>query len=368
MKTYLKCAISVMLFSSFAACQLTPLGILDNEFNLNRAENTIKTSKNKSIDSLSVFLKNLAPKPEIFVVHYGHKGVVVTIKGTVIHVENAVFVNEKGDIIKDNIRLTIQELHTPSDMLLADKPTNLNKTNGHLESFGEFKITANHDGKPLALQAGSSLTVETEVTNTAKKQFLKMPIWDADTSDVRQQLKGLNHLAEPTSVTQFFSQKRGATWTETPQSARTNTFDRLQFDVVNLSKWKNCDIFRKDTTPKTTVMCHFAKNIAPSVFEGETTNQAAIYFKPLGINALIKFYEPILNAPLNKSGFYSEVNSLPIGTKGTLIAVSFLNGKLYADQKDITINAPLNKEKAAFFSVYPVEINQATFLNNLKNL
>jgi hypothetical protein len=370
MKTYLKCATFAVLFSTFCACQLTPFGILDSELNtLNSLENTPKTSKNKAIDSLSLLLKSLAPKPQTFTFRGEKEAVFTTIKGTKINVANAVFINEKGDVIKDNIVLTIQELHTPSDMLLTDKPTNTSKPNGQLESFGEFKITATHEGKPVQLQSGSRLTVETEVENSGKRQALKMPIWDADTNDILEQTRGLNHLAEPTVVRQFFRQQRGAMWKETAEKAATNAFNRLQFDVTKLNQWKNCDIFREDTTKKTTVMCHFGANMAPTVFDGETITQAAaVYFKPLNINALIKFYQPILNAPTNKAGFYSEENSLPIGTKGTLIAVSFQNGKLYVDQQNITINAPRNSEKAAFFTLHPVEKDPSVFLNNLRLL
>ena len=265
--------------------------------------------------------------------------------------------------------MTIQELHTPSDMLLADKPTNTSKINGYLDSFGEFKITATHEGKPVQLQSGSRLTVETEVVNNGKRQAVRMPIWDADTNDIVQQTRGLNHLAEPTAVRQFFRQQRGAMWKETAQKADINTFNRLQFDVTKLYQWKNCDVFIDDTTQKATVMVHIAQNMAPSVFDGETTSQATVfYFKPLKINALIKFYQPILNAPTNKSGFYSEENSLPIGTRGTLIAVSFKEGKLYSAQQNITITAPQGHEKATFFTVHPIEMTPSVFLAYLSNL
>jgi hypothetical protein len=374
MKTYLQCASFALLFVAFSACQSDPFGLMPNELNrelttLDETNNQSKTTKHSASDSLSTFLKTLAPIVETFVFN-GEKGsVFTTTKGTKLHLSNAVFINEKGEMVKDNIRLTIQELHTPSDMLLADKPTNVNLKNGYLESFGEFKITANHDGKPLQLQAGSSINIETEVANNGKRQVPKMPVWNADTNDITQQTKGLNHLAEPTIVTQFFRQKKGAIWAETPQRAEINALNRLQFDLTNLNKWKNCDIFREDTTQKTTVLCHFGENLAPTVFDGETANQAAaVYFKPLNINALIKFYQPILNAPINKAGFYSEENSLPIGTKGTLIAVSFQNGKLYVDQQNITINAPRNNEKAVFFTLHPVERDPSVFLNNLRLL
>ena len=369
MKTYLKCAAFAVLFTAFTACQLTPFGILDNELNsVNPLENSVKTPKNKTIDSLAVLLNSLAPKPETFTFRGEKDAVFTTTKGTKINAANAVFVNEKGETIKENIVLTIQELHTPSDMLLADKPTNTHKINGYLESFGEFKLTATHAGKLVQLQSGSRLTVETEVNN-GKRTPVKMPIWDADTNAVSEQTRGLNHLAEPTVVQQFFSLKRGAMWKETTQKAEINAFNRLQFDVTKLYQWKNCDVFINDTTPKATVMVHIAQNLAPSVFDGETATQAAVvYFKPLTINALIKFYQPILNAPTDKSGFYSEQNSLPIGTRGTLIAVSFKDGKLYCAEQNVTINAPRGREKAAFFTLNPVETTPSVFLTNLSNL
>jgi hypothetical protein len=369
MKTYLKCAAFAALFIHLSACQLTPFGILDHEFNnVNSLKNAVKTSENKVIDSLAVLLRSLAPKPETFTLRGEKDAFFTTTKGTKINATNAVFVNEKGEVVKENITLTIQELHTPSDMLLVDKPTNTNKINGHLESFGEFKITATHAGKPVQLQSGSRISIETEMNNV-KKTPLKMPVWDADTNAVSEQTRGLNHLAEPTVISQFFTQKRGAMWTETTQKAEINAFNRLQFEVIKLNQWKNCDVFINDTTPKATVMVHIAQNLAPSVFDGETTSQdAVVYFKPLAINALIKFYQPILNAPTNKSGFYSEENSLPIGTRGTLIVVSFKDGKLYSAQQAIAINAPRSNEKAAFFTLNLVETTPSVFLTHLGNL
>ncbi len=374
MKTYLQCASLALLFMAFSACQSDPFGLMNNELNqelttLDAVNNAPKTSENKGMDSLSAFLNSLAPKPETFTFRGEKDAIFTTSKGTKINAINAIFINEKGDIIKENIVLTIQELHTPSDMLLTDKPTNTVKINGQLESFGEIKLTATHEGKPVQLQSGSRLTVETAVENNGKRPPLKMPIWDADTTDILEQTRGLNHLAEPTIVRQFFRQIRGAMWTETAQKAEINAFNRLQFDVTKLNQWKNCDIFRNDTTLKATVMVHFANNLAPAVFDGETTTQAAVvYFKPLKINALIKFYQPILNAPINKSGFYSEENSLPVGTKGTLIAVSFKDGKLYAAQQSITINAPQGRDKAVFFTVHPVEMAPSVFLAYLSIL
>jgi DNA-binding beta-propeller fold protein YncE len=148
-----------------------------------------------------------------------------------------------------------------------------------------------------------------------------------------------------------------------------NAFNRLQFEITTLNQWKNCDIFIDDAAPKTTVMCFFAEHFDPSVYlNGTAFPAAAVYFKPANVNALIKFYQPILNAPLNKSGFYSEENSLPIGTRGTLIAVSFENGKLYVDQRDITVQAPQNGEKAVFFALHPVETDPSVFLSNLGSL
>jgi hypothetical protein len=370
MKTYLQYAAIAMLFIALSACQQMPFGVLDNDLNtLNTLENTTKTSKKKVVDSLAVLLRGLAPKAETFLFRGEKEAVFMTTKGTRINLNNAVFVNQKGEIIKENIALTIQELHTPGDMLLADKPTNTSKPNGQLESFGEFKLTATHEGKPVQLQSGSRLTVETEVRNNGKSTSLRMPLWDADTNAVMEQTRGLNHLAESTVVRQFFSLQRGAMWKETTQKAETNAFNRLQFDVTKLYQWKNCDVFINDTTQKATAMVHIAQNLAPSVFDGETTTQAAVvYFKPSGINALIKFYQPILNAPTHKSGFYSEENSLPIGTRGTLIAVSFKDGKLFYDKKEITINAPRGNEKAAFFTLNPIETTPSVFLSNLRNL
>lgn len=370
MKTYLQCAAFAVLFTAFSACQSMPFGVLDYQSNaLDNVENPIKTNNDKAADSLSIVLNSLAPKPETFTLGNEKDAVFTTTKGTKIRTANAVFINEKGEIITNNIALTIQELHTPSDMLLADKPTNVNKINGYLESFGEFKITASHEGKPLQLQSGSRLTVETEMGNNARKTAFKMPIWDADTNAMLNETRGLNHLAEPTVVRQYFSLKRGAMWKETTEKAETNAFNRLQFDVMKLNKWKNCDIFNDDTTRKTTVMVHIAQNLDPSVSDGQMTIEtAAVYFKPLTINALIKFYQPILNAPIQKSGFYSTENSLPIGTKGTLIVVSFVNGKLYAAQQNVTINAPKDPEKAAFFTLHFAQMTPSVFLDNLKNL
>jgi hypothetical protein len=375
MKIYLHHLLSIAFaLITFSSCQSDPFGTITSELTreltaLDEGDIGNKNVKIYAQDSLSVFLKSLSACVETFTFNGEKSALFTTSKGTDFDFSNAVFVNKKGEIISRNVTIAVYELHTPSDMILADMPTNTLRKDGYLDSYGEFKVTASHEGQSLDLQSGSSIVVATERNQNGKTQSQKIPIWDADTTDIFQQFKGLNHLAEPTSVTQIFREKRGAAWTETPQSAEENEFNRLQFELVSLNKWKNCDIFLESLTAKTTVFCHFAENLPPSVFEGETaTKAAAIYFKPLNINALIKFYHPILNAPLTKSGFYSEENSVPIGTQGTLIAVSFLSGKLYVDQQNVTVKAPSKNERATFFTMHPVETDPSVFLRNIRLL
>jgi hypothetical protein len=374
MKKFMFCACAALLVFMGSSCrQLDSFGFvnqdLDRQLEVANPLNDEKKTPKKSVNELTVLLKSFAATPETFVVSNQKGDVFTTLRGTKINTAKAVFVDAKGEVVKGVISLTINELHTPMDMLLADKPTNVARKNGYLESYGEFKITATHEGQPVQLRAGSSLTVETEAADNGKRTPPRMPLWDADTSDLMEETKGLNHLAERTSVRQFFKLQRGAIWKELPEKAETNAFNRLQFELTQLNKWRNCDIFREDTTQKTTVMCHIAQNLAPSVFDGQTTTQAAVvYFKPLGINGLIKFYQPILNAPTHKSGFYSEEMSLPIGIEGTLVAVSFKEGKLFCATKNVRINAPINNEKATFFTLLPTEINRVDFLTLMRNL
>lgn len=291
---------------------------------------------------------------------------VKTRNNTMISLPINGFKNRKGEGINGIIQLTIRQCRRPSEMLLCDKPTQSFDSlseGGILESFGEFFISASQNGEPLQLQEGAVVTLTTGINNKSNPQ--KIPIWEADTS-VTKTLKGLNHNAEHVTLERVVHLQKGAAWQLNGQKATINKDHQMQLDIPKLDMWFNCDVLRPlETDNLTTVLVYFNQNYIPSV---NTTQASAVFFKPEGFNGLLKFYNPILTDEVNKQGFYSYENSLPVGMRGKLLAFTYFEGHFFMDLKTIEITAPTLGRNFMPLTVNPVEVSKADFMAAVESL
>lgn len=146
-----------------------------------------------------------------------------------------------------------------------------------------------------------------------------------------------------------------------------NTID---FKLDSLFKWRNCDVLYGATSTKTTVMGYLGK-----AFNSDTKDNymgedpSMLYFKPKGINSIVKLYNIILDAPEAFQGFHSYQNSIPVGMEGTFLAMSSKKGKFYAETKTVTIANPGSATYVPIsFNLQEVSSNQLlSLINDMKS-
>jgi hypothetical protein len=315
--------------------------------------------------SFKAFLDKNAPKAETFSFTATQSFTVTTSKGTTIVFPASSLLDETGKPVTGAVDVSVKEVQKPSDMLFADKPTVLQDANtgAMLISFGEIKVDAMQNGKALKIRDTVGLNVNMAFVPNAA-QIRQMPMWKADTIATTV-TSGLNSEGIKTTVTTTVPAMKGATWASlTPLSAVTNpTTNTATFKLDKLGEWRNVDVLSSDPRPKTTILGYFTTN-----FNNETTttyqgfSPSSLFFKPKGQNTLVKLYNIIVTPTAGKEGFYSYENTMPIGMEGTFLAMSMIDGKYYADMKDVVIAAPASGKTFTGISFSPVETTEADLL------
>ena len=93
-----------------------------------------------------------------------------SFQGTVLAIPDNAFVDSKGNIVKENIEVRLEEAYTPRDIILKGLST---LSDGKLlESGGMFKIEAYAKGEQLALADGKSIFVDVPTHEKNKSMML----------------------------------------------------------------------------------------------------------------------------------------------------------------------------------------------------
>jgi hypothetical protein len=320
--------------------------------------------------TLKTFIDKNAPKTETFMMTAAasQSFTVTTSKGTTLLFPANVLLDETGKPVTGAVEISVKEVQKPSEMLFADKPTVIQDGGGLLVSFGEIKVNAAQNGKALKLRDTVPLNVNMVFVPNAA-QLNRMPMWAADTVATKV-TSGLNSEGIQTTVTTAVPAIKGATWTQLNLSATPNaTTSKINFPLDKLGEWRNCDVLYSDTRPKTTILGYFATNFNKEVattFQGLAPS--SLFFKPKGQNILVKLTGIIVAPTAGKEGFYSYLNSIPIGMEGTFVAMSVIDGKFYADVKDVIIAAPATGKTFTGISFSPVEISEADLLAKIASI
>jgi hypothetical protein len=312
--------------------------------------------------TFKAFLDKNAPKAETFTMTATQSFTVTTSKGTTIVFPASSLLDETNKPVTGSVEVSVKEVQKPSEMLLADKPTVIQDGGGMLISFGEIKVDAIQNGKALKLRDTVRLNVNMAFVPNAS-QIRQMPMWSADTVATTV-TSGLNSEGIRTTVTTSVPAMKGSTWNSLGLTATTNTTtNKVNFPLDKLGEWRNCDAFYSDTRPKTTVLGDFSTNYNKEVtttFQG--FSPSSLFFKPKGQNIVVKLSGIIVAPTAGKEGFYSYENSIPIGMEGTFVAMSVIDGKFYADVKDVVIAAPASGKTFTSISFSPVETTEADLL------
>lgn len=330
--------------------------------------NTVSVNDGKALANV---LKSNAPTFQTFSINAGSGGTVTTSFGTKFKFPANVFLNADGSTATGTINVSIKEIQDVSGMILADKQT-LTNDGKILESYGEFFVAAQQDNKKLMIRndtIGGGVLVQ--IPRRPAAGLKEIPMWDGD-SAVSVTKSGYDYQNNMKTVTELYNISKGVDWQQNTSSyAFFNGVDNtLDFKLDSLFKWRNCDALYNTTTTNTTVMGYMGNTFNSDTkdnYMGEEPSM--LYFKPKGINSIVKLYNIIFEAPEAYQGFHSYQNSIPVGMEGTFLAMSSKKGKFYAETKTVTIANPGTATYVPItFNLQEVSSNQLlSLINDMKS-
>jgi hypothetical protein len=318
---------------------------------------------------LHTFLRANGPATEAFTIDAKQGGQLKSKSGTVYSIPVNSLVRPDGSPATGAVVITLKEVSTPANMVFADRQTSTN-TGAPLLSYGEFFVRAQQGAVDLKLRADSAIKVAAPV---AKRPNQEVPMWNGDTT-ITITTSGYNFLNQLITITSQVSANKGVDWTQiTNQGTAFALFDgtnsTLNFRLDSLIKWRNCDALLGTSSVKTTVLGYFNTNYNPATgtsYQGEEPSM--LYFKPLGQNTIIKFYNTIFTPPAGFEGFLSYQNTIPVGLQGTFLAISAINGVFYAERKTVTIPAPISGANYTTLTFNPTAVSGTALVALINSL
>lgn len=317
---------------------------------------------------LHTFLRANGPAFETYSVNLQESATFTTKGGRKYTIYANSLIRPDGSPATGPITVSVKEISDAAAMIFADRPTATN-TGAPLESFGEFFVSANQGTTPLRLRKDSAINVQAP----AKVRDQRIPMWNGDTS-ITFNTTGYNYVNQLVTLSTTISANKGVDWQQVtnPASAYAlfdGTNGTLNFRLDSLIKWTNCDRLMSLPNPKTTVLAYFNSNYNPATgtsFSGEEPTM--LYFKPTGINSIVKFYNTIFTPPAGFEGFLSYQNAIPVGQSGTFLAISSIGGQFYAEQKTVTITAPASGNNYTTVSFNPAPVTAATLVSLINSM
>jgi len=318
-------------------------------------------------EAMAAFMKNNGPAFETFTVSADAGAVITSSKGTSYTIPAGAFQTKAGADVTGNVTVSIKEISTPADMIFNNKPT-LTRDGRLLASYGEFFIKAAQNNQDLQLKKDSGIKVAVK----AKPNGQEIPMWSGD-STITTSISGYDYLNVQVTLSVQMSVNKGIVWDQLNTGGYAffnGSNGTLNFTIDSLVQWKNCDqIISNPSDPKTTVLGYFTSHYNAQTQQSYQGDQPTIlFFKPHNQNTLIRLYDIILNAPAGYQGFYSYQQSMPIGMQGTFLAMSTINGKFYADMKDVTIPAPSGSNNYTTFTFDPQEVSESAMVNMITQM
>jgi len=316
---------------------------------------------------MAAFRKEHGPAFESFTVDAAAGAVLTSSSGATYTIPAGAFQTKAGAAVTGSVTVSVKEVNSAADMILSDKPT-LTRDGKMLISYGEFFIKAAQGNQDLQLKKDSGIKVAVRAKPNGAQEI---PMWSGD-STITTTLSGYNYLNVAVSISVQTPVRSGILWDQLSTNGYAffnGSNGTLNFTIDSLVQWRNCDAIVSNSDPKTTVLGYFTSHYNTATQQDYMGDQPTIlYFKPHNQNTLIKLYDVILNAPAGYQGFYSYQNSMPIGLQGTFLAMSTINGKFYADMKDVTIAAPTGSNNYTTFTFDPQEVSESTMVSMILSM
>ncbi|HMH22967.1 MAG TPA: hypothetical protein VK563_14370 [Puia sp.] len=321
-----------------------------------------QNNNNPDGQQMAAFMKDHGPKFEDFTVDAAAGATFTSSKGIKYTIPAGAFVTAAGGAVTGSVTVSVKEITTAADMILADKPT-LTSDGQMLLSYGEFFVKAAQNNLALLLKRDSAVKVQVPAKPVNGVQ--EIPMWDGD-SLTTYTLSGYDYLNTAVTISVQAPVRKGISWNQISASYAffNSSNGTLDFKLDSLVQWRNCDQIVSNAGPKTTLLGYFNSHYNSQTATDYMGDQPSmLYFKPHNQNILIKLYDIILKATGSNQGFISYEAAMPVGMQGTFLAISTENGKFYADMKDGTIAAPTGSNNYSTLSFDPQEVSESTMVS-----
>lgn len=261
--------------------------------------------QNATTNEAAKFLANHIPQNQLFTGDASEWLTYEGSQGTKITISPNSFADKDGKPVSGEITLVLNEIFTPSQMILANKMTT---SNGQLlSSGGELYLNVQQNGEDLELINGKSISI-------------KVPA-DKPDPDMALFTGGQDANGDFTWVT-------NNTTVQSCNDSSSITFPSgYCFDLKSLFNWINCDYFYSDPRPLTEV-----EIVTPQGYD--TSNTMVFAYIP-SINSItdVRLFE-------NQSYWIKGGYRLPVGLDVSFIAV-YADGQGtygYAYQQNTIVN------------------------------
>lgn len=268
----------------------------------------IVDSKPNAVALQNFFNQNTNALKQNFTLNGSSGGVIVGNKGTRINFNPNTLLDMAGNPVIGNVSIELIEIYDRSTMILTNKPTMGRMSNGELApliSGGEFYFNATQNGQQLTMASPAIAQLPTLEPTDSMGQF--DGYINPETGDL--------------------------TWQTTDSSQINVTEDTVGGTMLNYYTiscvdfgWVNCDYFWDNPNPKTVVTVDL-----PEGYSGYTAQVYLLFDDQKTMVSQLYDYD--------NNGLYGEYTEFPEGLPVHIIAVSYVNDKLYYAVQSATVTA-----------------------------
>ncbi len=273
------------------------------------------------------FQDNREDMEQTFTIDASSPTLITGNQGTTIQFYPNSFETQSGVSVTGNVEVTLVEIYSKGDVVLANTPTMGNTFGGGIEPLitgGEFFVEVTQNGVALDLKPGVIYTMSALPPGGTDPQ---MTLFYGDES------RGNDTLV----------------W-DLADSARFLTSGNEYNFFPDSLNWINCDYFYFNPNPKT--------NLSAVIPAGYTNATCKVFVSFDGLNSMTSFFS-------YNAGVYSTFSpyQLPVGLDVHLIAISVINGVTHASITPASITTNIQ------VSINPlVATTQAQLRTDINNL
>ena len=284
--------------------------------------------------NLQSLIRNLSTPKQSFSINAGNYSTLTLTNGTKIVIYPNSFLTSTGSVVTGMITIEAKDVLSKKDMVLNNA---FPVSNGQLlTSGGEVYFMATQAGQKLKINPTGSVSYKVPAGSSPSSSMLEF--YSAGTSDLSNtNLNWLTPAATASVLPVMDSVSGPSAW----------VYD-FKSDSVG---WSNCDYFASYTGAKTTCTVNLTGS-----FDNSNT---FVLISMNGVSTMARLNSSYIAI---SQEFHSYVNSIPVGTNYTIVAISFDGTNYYYGSQAVTMTTDMviNMPALTLSSKAGIEANLST--------